>query len=93
MTDASKDDGVLFTLIERFQKQRLPRAQAIKKKVDNGDVLSDEDLAFLKRVLDDAHYIKPLVDKHPEWKTLASQATSLYKEIVDKALENEKASS
>jgi hypothetical protein len=32
----------------------------------------------------------PLVDKHPEWQTTASRAISLYKEITEKALANEK---
>jgi hypothetical protein len=82
----------MLTVVERFQNQRLPRAQAIKTKVDGGALLSDEDMAFLKRVLEDAQYIKPYVDKHPEWQSLASRAMSLYKEIMDKALENEKAS-
>lgn len=89
MPNLPKDTGVILTLVDRFQNQRLPRAQAIKKKVDGGALLSDEDMSFLKLVLDDAQYIKPFIARHPEWQPLASRAISLYKEIMDKALENE----
>lgn len=84
-----KDTGVALALIERFETQRLPRAQAIKQKVDNGGLLDDSDMAFLKKVQEDAQYVTPLVSKHPEWRPFVTRATTLYKQIVDKALENE----
>jgi len=92
MANSTKDTGVILTIVERFQNQRLPRALAIKKKVDSGELLSDDDMVFLKHVLEDAQYIKPYVNKHPEWQSLASRAMSLYKEIMDQALENEQSS-
>jgi hypothetical protein len=93
MTEFSKDTGVTQALIERFETQRLPRALALKAKVDRGELLSDMDLAFLKQIFDDAQSIKPLVDRHPEWQSLVSRAITLYKEITDKALANEEAAS
>lgn len=93
MAESSKDTGVMLTLIERFETQRLPRAQALKTKVDRGDVPSDQDLAFLNQVLEDAQHIKTLVHKHPEWQPLVARAIALYKEITDKALANEKSAS
>jgi len=91
MANISKDTGVILALIERFETQRLPRAQALKAKVDRGDVLSDQDLAFLNQVLEDAQHVKPLVHKHPEWQPLVARAVELYKEITARALANEKA--
>ena len=93
MAESSKDTGVILALIERFETQRLPRAQALKTKVDRGDLLSDQDLAFLNQVLEDAQHIKTLVHKHHEWQPLVAQAIALYKEITDKALANEKSAS
>jgi hypothetical protein len=93
MTEFSKDTGVTQALIERFETQRLPRALALKAKVDHGELLSDMDLAFLKQIFDDAKSIKPLVDRRPEWQSLVSRAITLYKEITDKALANEEAAS
>lgn len=75
--------------MERFQNQRLPRALALKEKVDQGERLDDNDLAFLEQVFQDANYVKPLLDRHPEYETLVNRASRLYKEITEKALQNE----
>ena len=91
MTETSKDTGVMLALIERFETQRLPRALEIKKSVDQGELLSDLDMAFLKQVFDDAQHIQTFVHKHPEWQSLVARAIALYKEITDKALANETA--
>ena len=90
MSNDSKDQGVITALLERFNTQRFPRAMSIKEKVDRGEVLSDADIEFLEEVFADANDIKRLVDKHPEVQGIAARAIGLYKEITDKALENEK---
>ena len=92
MADSSQDAGVIFALVDRFNKQRLPRALELKERVDKGERLSEQDIAFLDQVFKDANHIKPLVEKHPEWQDLAARAMGLYKEITEKALENEKES-
>lgn len=91
MTESLKDTGVMMTLVERFETQRLPRALAIKKSVDQGELLSDMDMAFLQQVFDDAQHIQTFVHQHPEWQSLVARAIGLYKEITDKALANEMA--
>ena len=91
MTESSKDTGVKLALIERFKTQRLPRALALKEKVDRGELLSDQDLAFLERVFEDAQQVKSLVHQLPDWQPLAARAVELYKEITDRALANERA--
>jgi hypothetical protein len=90
MKTSEEDTGVMLALVERFNKQRLPRANELKERVDKGERLSDQDIAFLEEVFKDANHIMPLVDKHPEWQKTASRAISLYKEITEKALANEK---
>jgi hypothetical protein len=90
MKESEEDAGVILALVERFNEQRLPRAIELKKRVDNGECLSEHDIAFLEEVFREANHIMPLVDKHPEWQTTASRAISLYKEITEKALANEK---
>ena len=91
MNDISKDTGTIIVLLERFETQRLPRALALKEKVNQGERLADTDIVYLKQIFDDAQRIKPLLDRHPEYETLVSRAIHLYKEITDKALENEQA--
>ena len=92
MTDNSDDTGVILALMERFNEQRLPRALELKKRVESGGTLTDNDIAFLEEVFKDANHVMPLIDRHPELQPIATRAVSLYKEITEKALENEKQS-
>ena len=92
MSKAAEDTGVIIALVNRFTKQRLPKVMAVKKRVEMGECLSEYDINFLDGILKDANRIMPLVDKHPEWGPLTTRAISLYKEITEKALENEKQS-
>ncbi|MCG6899944.1 MAG: hypothetical protein LJE75_08075 [Gammaproteobacteria bacterium] len=90
MADTEYDAALIQVLAERLEKIRLPVALELKEKVDRGDPLNDLDISFLEEVFEDAGKIKPLLDRHPEWKSLAAKMVSLYYEITTKALENEK---
>jgi hypothetical protein len=92
MTDPSKEDGVILALIDRFEKQRLPRLKALKEKVDRGERLSDGEVEFLDTVIHDAQQSKHLMDRHPEWHSFCSYVVHLYETITEKALDNEKGS-
>ncbi|MGD2056000.1 MAG: hypothetical protein PVJ15_04265 [Gammaproteobacteria bacterium] len=92
MAESSNQDGVVQALVERFDKIRLPVALQLREKVDRGELLNDMDIAFLEEVLSDSRLIKPLVDAHPEWQDIAARMAQLYREITEKALENEKQS-
>ena len=92
MIDTSKDAGVIEVLVERFEKHRLPRILALQEKVDGGEVLNDMDLEYLEEVMEDTNKNKPLADRHPEWQEIIAKVIGLYKEITEKALENEKGS-
>ena len=91
MKDETSDLGTIQVLAERLDKFRLPRALELKARVDRGKLLSENDIAFLERVLHDTRQITGLIDRRPEWQELASKMSRLYKEITDKGLENEKA--
>jgi hypothetical protein len=90
MSNVTHDAGVIMALVERFNSQRLPRALELKTRVDAGATLNDFDLHFLQDVMEDAKRIAPLVDRHPEYQELVARAAHLYREITEKALENEK---
>jgi hypothetical protein len=89
MTEPSNEDGVILALIDRFEKQRLPWLQAPKEKTDNGERLSNEDVAFLDIVIHDAQQSKHLIDRHPEWQVFCTNVVHLYETITEKALDNE----
>ena len=92
MTEPSEEDGVILALIQRFEKQRLPRLKAIKEKTDSGELLSGGDVEFLDMVIHDAQQSKHLIDRHPEWQAFCATVVHLYESITEKALENEKGS-
>ena len=88
---STDDEGVILVLLERFKKQRLPKALRLKERVDAGERLSDADIAFLEEVFSDAQQVMPILDRNPELEGLASQAMQLYREITEQALKNEQA--
>lgn len=84
--------ALIQVLLERLEKQRLPRLLALKKKVEEGSSLDDRDLDFLENSIIDARKILPIIDRHPKYQPLAAQVVELYKDISDKALQIEKGS-
>lgn len=91
MSEVSKDAGVIAVLAKRMVEERLPKALAMKERVDKGAVLNDLDLAFLEQIVNDAGQLRPLMEKDARVKELAGQMLQLYRGITEKALENEKA--
>ena len=91
MSGISKELGVLVVLAKRMVDERLPKALDIKERVDRGEVLSELDIEFLEQVFTDAKDLRPIIDKDARARDVAGRMISLYKEIMDKALENEKA--
>jgi hypothetical protein len=90
MSDPTDDTGTIQALLERLLKFRLPRALELKQRVESGQRLSDADIEFLERSLEDAQNGQKFVARHPEFHALGAQIVQLYEEIVRKAIENEK---
>jgi hypothetical protein len=90
MAQVSKETGMLATLAKRMVEVRLPKALALKERVDRGELLNDLDIDFLEQVVSDANKVKPILGEDPKVLEVAGRMLQLYKEITDKALENEK---
>ena len=92
MLDPAHDEGTIQVLLERLTQHRLPRAVALKQRVDAGGLLDDNDIEFLGRVLEDAASARVLMERHPELHELAGQLASLYSDIIATATINEQKS-
>ena len=90
MKQSEKDAGTIAALMLRMQKSRLPRAERMLEKVNDGETLSDSDIRFLKRVYKDNRANQALIKRNPEYAGLMSGFIDLYTEIIDKGLKNEK---
>lgn len=90
MDQSEKDTGSLAALMQELEETRLPRAIRILNRVNNGELLSDRDIRFLKKVYEDSRANESLIDRHPEYDVLICRCFSLYTEIITKGLENEK---
>jgi hypothetical protein len=90
MTDDKEDTGIITVLLERLNDFRLPRLLELKERMDAGETLSDYDMDFLERVMEDAHTAHGFVDTHPEIQPLYARVIALYGDITTKGLENEK---
>ena len=85
--------GVIQVLLNRFSTYRMPYALQLKAQVDRGERLSEYEMRFLKKVVSEGAHACRLAAKHEKYEALVSQATSLFAEIMSKALENERAAS
>jgi hypothetical protein len=90
--NASQETGVTTAILRRLETQRIPRLLDIKAKVDRGDTLGDFDIDYLQRIFADAESADSFIEKHPELNDLIGRMFHLYKEITEKALENERRS-
>ena len=89
MTNHRQQNGMMVTLMERFKTQRLPLIMEIKEQVDQGNRLGEYDRLFLEEVIKDAQRNIRYVEEIPECQHMFIQLAHLYKQIMDKAVENE----
>lgn len=91
MTASKKDLGIAQVLLQRLNEQLLPYALELKHRVDKGELLTDYDQEFLKEATEQARFIRPMLERQPQYKPVAHQVFALFEQIAAKALENEKA--
>jgi len=88
MTSGRDKEGIMIALVERFEKQRLPRIMDIKAHVDQGGTLREDEMAFLEQVMEDAQHNVHQLEDIAECQHLFVKLVRLYEEIIGKAAEN-----
>jgi len=88
-TQQIDDTGIIQVILERFEKQRLPRMIEIKQRLDDGNKLNEFELEYLSEAVHDARALLPFLERHPEYEPLLSRVFHYYKIISDEALDNE----
>ena len=61
----------------------------IKERLEAGEVVDDDDLAFFHQVLEDARTTLKLVERNPQYQEIAAKSMVYFTEIIDLALANE----
>ena len=89
MEQNKKDALIIAATLNRLTKENLPRTMSLKKKVDSGETLSEYDLKFLHRILDNAADLNAIVERNPEYMKLRSKAVGLVNDILEKSAQNE----
>lgn len=90
MDQQKEDEGALHALVLRMRDDLIPRARQLLENVEAGEVLSEGDIGFLKRVYRENMSNQALIMRNPDYQRLMFRFIDLYTEICDKALENEK---
>ncbi len=91
MTLLDKNElGIAQVIFEHLGKYHLPRALALKDRVDTGELLDILDMAFLESVFSDAHALETLTGRHPEYLSVTAKVVGLYHHITEYGLANER---
>jgi len=84
-----KELGVVQVVLERYNREWLPSLLAMRKNVDQGQVLGERDRKLLGDAMREATGAKQFVARHPEYARLVESATHLYEYIQEKSAANE----
>jgi hypothetical protein len=91
MSDISREEadaGTIAALLERANR-RIPNLLAIKKRLENGDTLSQIEIEELDNMIEANDHSRELVERHPEYHDLVARVVSLIEEITRLAVANE----
>lgn len=89
MYSSSDEIGIITAFAEELEKHSIPRALAVKKRVEGGDTLNEIDIMHFEQMLANASSMMPMLKHHPEYQKLITELASLYHEISEHALQNE----
>lgn len=84
------EEGALAAQLENARRG-IPNLLATMERMEEGDTLSDIEIADLEEVFERARHMIHVYDEHPEVQDLVAKVISLYLQITTKAVENQAA--
>jgi hypothetical protein len=88
-----RETGTWVVLMQHLTRHHLPRARDLLERVEKGDRLSDEGIAYLKEACNDSRETLGLLLRAPAYTKLMTRPVALYARIITLALQNEQAGS
>ncbi|NJA06339.1 MULTISPECIES: hypothetical protein [Methylomonas] len=89
MYSSSDEIGIITAYVEQLEKESIPYALTIKKRVSAGDTLNEIEIMHFEQLLSEARMMMPMLKHHSEYQKLIAELASLYHEISEEALRNE----
>lgn len=89
MNSSEQEIGIIGVFIKHLEVDAIPRALAIKKRIDNSESLNQLDMLFFEEEISYASSIMHLIEKHPEYQDLVTKIIHLYHEVTEQSLKNE----
>jgi hypothetical protein len=87
---SSDEIGIITAYVEKLEEQSIPRALALQKRIAEGECLNEIDIMYFEEQLSEASSMMPLLRHHPEYQKLATELATLYNEISEQGLNNQK---
>jgi len=87
---SEQDVGTWVVLMQRYARQQLPRARRLLERVQRGECLDEEAIAYLRAVCIDSRETLALLGRNPSYKWLFTRPVGLYVEIIELAVANER---
>lgn len=88
-SSTSEELGILTAFIENLEQHSIPRALGVKKRIFEGELLSEIDSMYFEQQLSEASSIMYLLDHHPEYQNFVMELATLYNQIAEQALKNQ----
>jgi len=89
MHNSIKYKSVRQALLQRLMSIRVPRIIEIKKRLDEGEKLSEQNINYLQRILRETRENKKYFDKVPEMEQFYIKLVHYYHKLITQAVENE----
>ncbi|MEE4191708.1 MAG: hypothetical protein V2I66_09010 [Halieaceae bacterium] len=84
------EEGAIAAQLENARRG-IPNLLATMERMEEGDTLSDVEIANLEEIFERARHMIHVYDEHPEVQDLVAKVISLYLQITTKAVENQAA--